>query len=435
MSPKSVASAEHTFVKDENNDGLTQEQKRRRLQNMTNRTEELLGKQPRTTCAASPGPDNKMQTIDLHEAPRDFTSSTSTSIGRLLPVEGPASPSSPTQSPDIVAGPAPPSSSTYIPGPVEGLALPPSPTSGTWTVKGPTTSASPTPTPMHGMPPHQLSTILDAINNWETPAPLPTEFRFSWDKAAATHNLKVLEQYDMDLERALRSQPFSSLTFGSEFRPVPVLEPLFGRHPLWPRVRTYLLQGVQHPVSPIAEVDRLHDLGQMVQYGNHKSAQQELPRLINMLKDEVKRTWQLPLPRRALVRLPNCVLAPLGMVKQATINERGEIADKWRLTHDQTFEVTPGAHRSVNHRIQFEELTPCMYGKAILRYVYIIVTLRASNQPNESSKPKWIGSLPTVASTKRPLLQYSRAPTSTTWCWSPSDSPLAEPPIPACGVM
>jgi hypothetical protein len=50
---------------------------------------------------------------------------------------------------------------------------------------------------------------------------LPLEFRFELSaSSAAEHNLHVLEQYHWDLDRGIRNQLFSSITPGSEFRPV-----------------------------------------------------------------------------------------------------------------------------------------------------------------------------------------------------------------------
>jgi hypothetical protein len=40
-----------------------------------------------------------------------------------------------------------------------------------------------------------------------------------------------------------------------------------------------------------------------------------------MLKDEVERGWQLPLPEEATLEIPGCEVAPLGMVVQTTIDE------------------------------------------------------------------------------------------------------------------
>jgi hypothetical protein len=178
----------------------------------------------------------------------------------------------------------------------------------------------------------------------------------------------------MDLDRATRAQPFSSITLGSKFRPVMVLEPLCYAHPLWPRVRQYLTHGTACTLAPLQEVDRLRDLSAMVRRGNHKSALRDQARVIDILKDEVQHMWQLPLPPRALLELPGVVLAPVGLAHQQSINERGEIVPKWRLTHDQSFNVIPGTRRSVNNRTDFSSLTPCRYGHALLRFIHVILS-------------------------------------------------------------
>jgi hypothetical protein len=53
-------------------------------------------------------------------------------------------------------------------------------------------------------------------------------------KVAAWKNYKVLQSYDMDIGWVLAAQPFSTLTVGSEFQPMQILESLLGLHPLWP---------------------------------------------------------------------------------------------------------------------------------------------------------------------------------------------------------
>jgi hypothetical protein len=51
--------------------------------------------------------------------------------------------------------------------------------------------------------------------------------------------------------------------------------------------------------------------------------------------------WQLPLPLGAIACIvPDCLMAPLVMALQQTINKLGKIVDKWRFTHDQTYEPT-----------------------------------------------------------------------------------------------
>jgi hypothetical protein len=126
-------------------------------------------------------------------------------------------------------------------------------------------------------------------------------------------------------------------------------------------------------VSLIAEKDHLHDLGQMLKYGNHKSAKKEQECLVGMLWEEVQRMWQLPLTHRAIACIPDCIMAPLGMGLQQTINEFSEIVAKWQLTHNQTYEPTLGKYRSINHRTQFKELNPCHYGRTLACHIYNII--------------------------------------------------------------
>jgi hypothetical protein len=95
------------------------------------------------------------------------------------------------------------------------------------------------------------------------------------------------------------------------------------------------------------------------------------------MKSEVVHGWQLPLPPAVALLIPGAIIAPMGLVEQATINEQGEIVDKLRLTHDQSFNPIKGTHRSVNARVNPLRLTtPCMFGRSLLRHIHQIVALR-----------------------------------------------------------
>ena len=142
-------------------------------------------------------------------------------------------------------------------------------------------------------------------------------------------------------------------------------------------MRRYLTLGTECNFDPITETDRLQDLRAIIRRGNHKSAVQDEAKVIAILQDEVKHMWQLPLPPRAVLHLPGVVIAPMGLAHQSGINERGEIVPKLRLTHDQTYDVLPGTRRSVNHRTQFDSLTPCRYGHAIRRFIHVLLSFRA----------------------------------------------------------
>ena len=108
---------------------------------------------------------------------------------------------------------------------------------------------------------------------------IASEFRFAWSTEAANHNWAVLERYDLNVQHALENQRHTQMEFGSEFRSVHLLEPLAGNHPLWPRLKRWLLEGAEFPLTPISEDDRHSDLNMALIRGNHKSATTAIERV------------------------------------------------------------------------------------------------------------------------------------------------------------
>ena len=128
---------------------------------------------------------------------------------------------------------------------------------------------------------------------------------------------------------------------GSKFCPAAVLVPLCFRHPLWPRVHHWLTTGVSYLLNLLQESDRIADLTVMLEHGNHQLATFHHAQLVQMLTDEVEHGWQLILPCNTALLVPGAVITLLGMVLQDSINEHGEIIQKWHLTHDQSYNMTP----------------------------------------------------------------------------------------------
>jgi hypothetical protein len=226
------------------------------------------------------------------------------------------------------------------------------------------------------LPLGRLPNLLSAILHLPPRRTHPIAFRFEWSDDAARHNMSILRKFNLDLAAAVAAQPFSTITPGSEFRPASLLAPLLSRHPLWPRFRERITVGAEFPLSPISDADRRTDLHTILARGNHKSARGHEAKLAIMLKEEVSRGWQLPLPKEAALELPGCEVAPLGVVSQWTIDESGSRKPKLRLTHDQSFNPTKGERRSVNDRVITAELTPARFGRALMRLLHYVCLLR-----------------------------------------------------------
>ena len=147
------------------------------------------------------------------------------------------------------------------------------------------------------------------------------------------------------------------------------------RHPLWHKITAILDNGTTFPLRPIDENDRRKDIISAMEYENHKSILRNKASFTQETIDEIKQGWALPLPPNFALHLKDAEVAPHGLVLQNTITEHGEIVEKDRITHDQSY---PGSSskESINSRVIEEELTPCMFGHMHLRCIHCIIGCR-----------------------------------------------------------
>jgi len=83
----------------------------------------------------------------------------------------------------------------------------------------------------------------------------------------------------------------------------------------------------------------------------------------------------IPFPISYITGLPDSEIAPVGIYNmQFKINLDGSWTQKFRLTHDQTFEASTGM--SVNNRTIRDKLDPLFYGGCLSRIINNIVSLR-----------------------------------------------------------
>ena len=191
---------------------------------------------------------------------------------------------------------------------------------------------------------------------------------------AAEHNQHVIQQHG-SVDAAIKAQNQSICAYGSEFRPTSVLHQLMRRHPLWIKIEIILNNGTTFPLRPINENDRRADIVSAMKYGNHKSVLRNQVSFTQQTVDEIEQGWALPLPPKFAFTLQDAEVAPHGLVLQNTITEHGEIVEKDRITHDQSY---PGSSskESINSRVIEDELTPCMFGHMHLRCIHYIVGCR-----------------------------------------------------------
>ncbi len=224
-------------------------------------------------------------------------------------------------------------------------------------------------------PQAQLLQSIRTALSWKPKARTVPIFKFEFSEEAAAHNFDILQQHDFDLNKIMLHDPHSPLRPGSEFRPVGLLEPILGTHFLWPRVRDTMLHGAHYHLFPLDDALRHQDLEEAIVFGNHKSAIKHGPETLATLRKEISKGWQLPIPMDRLLDIPHLVLTPVGMAEQTKLQASGERLPDLRLTHNMSMTFTPSG-TSLNSRVDTSQLSKCVYGFALTRFINAIVELR-----------------------------------------------------------
>jgi hypothetical protein len=184
-----------------------------------------------------------------------------------------------------------------------------------------------------------------------------------------------------DLGRAIEAQKLSPLGYGSEFKKPEVLKKIFGNHPLWARMERLLIKGSRWPLKEISKEDRVADLQEALQFGNHKGATSKPELLRELITANVTHGNGLFIPLNKIERIPGACLAPMNIMHQFTLDASGDIVDKEQLTQDQSFKWQ--SRTLVNKRVIKEELQQCMYVWCLMQLLSWIVAAhrKFSNKP------------------------------------------------------
>jgi hypothetical protein len=231
------------------------------------------------------------------------------------------------------------------------------------------------PHPLHyaESPDWLIPTIKMIINSKQT-ALADSPFIFDMKPEAASHNSLVLSSYGNDIGNVINAHHHTFLRYGSEFRSTKLLAKLLMHHPRWIKFKALLDQGSKWPLQPINTDIRKAKNSELLERGNHQSATIHDSILQLTLQKEVEQGWMLPIPTSYIGTFLNAEVAPVGITPQWQAYEDGSRTQKFRLTHEQSFEASIG--ESVNKRVEKDQLDELFYGHCITRILHHIISTR-----------------------------------------------------------
>ena len=115
----------------------------------------------------------------------------------------------------------------------------------------------------------------------------------------------------------------------------------------------------------------------MIERGNHKFALSDEQRLhvTKIVQQDIELGHTIPIPVECIKNITSrAEVYPIGYQDQLTINERGKIIPKNRVTHDLSYNRREG--QSVNQCVRKAEMPEVIFGFALLRYLSLIHHIR-----------------------------------------------------------
>jgi len=241
--------------------------------------------------------------------------------------------------------------------------------------------------PQHHIPNHTgdwkgFYSTVEKIAHSPVPAPSSSSLKFEFTVDAAVHNSSLLEQAGYDLGKIIDQCPGSTISYGSELRPITQLEPLLHHHPTFQHFKSSHLNGIDYPIDEIDDAERKVILEATLERGNHKSSlsDEERPHVTKLMKQDVELGYGIPLSINCIRNIPGAEVYPVGCQNQLTIDETGKVIPKKRVTHDLSHNRRQG--KSVNQRVREEEVPEVKFGHAMLRFLHLIHHIRR-HHPNQ----------------------------------------------------
>ena len=134
------------------------------------------------------------------------------------------------------------------------------------------------------------------------------------------------------------------------------MHPLLYKNKDWIKIKHFLLEDFDADFAIISEDQRLLDVTAEMSRGNHKSAIKHHDALWTNFDKEVRAGFQFPISTSDVKKFPGSEVSPVGAASQDAIDELGQIIEKFRPTHNQSFGFSQG--KLVNHRLEKDSLPP-----------------------------------------------------------------------------
>ena len=135
-----------------------------------------------------------------------------------------------------------------------------------------------------------------------------------------------------------------------------------------------LRRGSDWPMEELSTEDKLEDLKEDLEFGNHKRANNNPELLKKLVEKDITHGYSLVLPLDKISRIPGALMAPMNIMKQTTTDEHGKIIEKDRLTHNNSYKWK--SDTSVNSRVRKDKHLECRFGSCIKRLVNWAVAAR-----------------------------------------------------------
>ena len=89
-----------------------------------------------------------------------------------------------------------------------------------------------------------------------------------------------------------------------------------------------LTKGSRWPLKEISKEDRVADLQEAIQFGNHKGTTSKPGLLKELIKADIQHGYGLVIPLDKIKHIPGACLASMNIMHQFTLDASGDIVDK-----------------------------------------------------------------------------------------------------------